>query len=589
MSLYGISISRLPIIVLSAFTFNSLFAQVGKVGINTTTPAAMLHVKDSSVVFTAGSLVPANPGQPPVSGTGIRMMWYPDKAAFRVGRATNDNWDKANIGNYSIGLGFGTKAVGEQSVAIGTGAVSSDFQAVAIGWAANATNDGSIALCNGCISNGPNSTGFGTETNISGDYSTAMGVYSTASGSTSTAIGFQTLASGHQSTSMGVYTVASGNTSTSMGRETISKGRASVSMGYGTQANGYSSTVIGYYNDTIVAPQTELGAITATTPLFIVGNGENITTRTNALTVLKNGKVGIGISTPGFLLSFPNDTGDKISLWGSSGNHYGFGIQGSLLQIHSAASGDDIAFGYGSSAAFTETMRIKGNGNVGIATNAPAFKFDVNGRMRLRHGADGSSGIWYNRADNTAVSFVGMLNDNHIGIYSELGAAWNFLMNLTNGNIGIGTTPTQKLHVTGNGLFTGTVTASCGLLVCSDERYKTNIRPLTNSLSSILLLQGIQYDWKREQFPEKNFPDKSQIGFSAQELEQFYPQIVHTDDEGYKTVDYTRLVPVLVEAMKEQQVNAMQQQQTIAHQQEQIDFLMKELSAIKSNFVTREP
>ncbi len=588
MSAYRSSMTRLQIIVFALFTFNALFAQIGKVGINTATPQAMLHVKDSSVVFTGGSSIPANPGQPPVSGIGIRMMWYPDKGAFRVGRASNDSWDKANIGNYSIGLGFGNKASGEQSVAIGTGALASDIQTVAIGWAANATNYRSMALCNGCFSDGLNSTSFGTETNTSGDYSTSMGIYSTASGSTSTAIGFQTLASGHQSTSMGVYTVASGNTSTSMGRETIAKGRASVSMGYGTQANGYSSTVIGYYNDTIVAPQTEPGAITSATPLFIVGNGEN-TSRSNALTVLKNGNVGIGISTPGFLLNFTSDVGDKISLWGSSGNHYGFGIQGALLQIHAATSGDDIAFGYGSSTAFTETMRIKGNGSVGIATNAPAFKFDVNGRMRLRHGADGSSGIWYNRSDNTAVSFVGMFNDNHIGIYSELGAAWNFLMNLTNGNIGIGTTPTQKLHVTGNGLFTGTVTASCGVLVCSDERYKTNIKPLTNSLSSILLLQGIQYDWKRDQFPEKNFPDKPQIGFSAQELEQTYPQMVHTDAEGYKTVDYTRLVPVLVEAMKEQQVNAMQQQQTIAHQQEQIDFLMKELSAIKNNFVTREP
>src|SRR5688500_4686880 len=142
-----------------------------------------------------------------------------------------------------------------------------------------------------------------------------------------------------------------------------------------------------------------------------------------------------------------------------------------------------------------------------------------------------------------------MYNDNHVGIYSELGAAWNFLMNLTNGNIGIGTTPTQKLHVSGNGLFTGTVTASCGVLVCSDERYKSNIRPLTNSLSSLLLLQGIRYDWKKEEFPEKAFPDQHQIGFSAQQLEKVYPEMVHTDMEGYKTVDYSRLTPVLVEAI----------------------------------------
>ena len=51
--------------------------------------------------------------------------------------------------------------------------------------------------------------------------------------------------------------------------------------------------------------------------------------------VLNNaGNVGLGTRTPGFPLTFPNQLGDKISLWGQSGVNYGFGVQGSLLQIH---------------------------------------------------------------------------------------------------------------------------------------------------------------------------------------------------------------------------------------------------------------
>jgi hypothetical protein len=78
--------------------------------------------------------------------------------------------------------------------------------------------------------------------------------------------------------------------------------------------------------------------------------------------IKENGNVGIGNPSPGFPLNFANSLGDKISLWGSTGSHYGLGIQSSLLQIHTDGAGADIAFGYGSSSSFTEQMRIKGNG-----------------------------------------------------------------------------------------------------------------------------------------------------------------------------------------------------------------------------------
>lgn len=77
-------------------------SDAGKVGINTSTPLAMLHVADSSVVFTGGASPPQTPGNPPVSGAGVRMMWYPDKAAFRAGLAEGTSWDKVNVGNYSL-------------------------------------------------------------------------------------------------------------------------------------------------------------------------------------------------------------------------------------------------------------------------------------------------------------------------------------------------------------------------------------------------------------------------------------------------------------------------------------------------------
>jgi hypothetical protein len=83
------------------------------------------------------------------------------------------------------------------------------------------------------------------------------------------------------------------------------------------------------------------------------------------------GNVGIGTTTPAYPLNFANVLGDKISLFGTAADHYGFGIQTNQLQIHTNNSLASIIFGYGNSAAMNETMRIQGDGRVGIGTQAP--------------------------------------------------------------------------------------------------------------------------------------------------------------------------------------------------------------------------
>ena len=173
--------------LLGLLTF-TIQAQIGKVGINTTTPAAMLHVKDSSVVFTGINPPPNTPGNPPISGVGTRMMWYPDKAAFRAGYVLTTSWNKDSIGLYSAAMGFNTKAKGITSIAMGESTSAIGQGSTAMGFGTRAINLGSMAM--------------GENTLASGEGSTSMGAFTSAVGKNSIATGLQTIASGFYSISM---------------------------------------------------------------------------------------------------------------------------------------------------------------------------------------------------------------------------------------------------------------------------------------------------------------------------------------------------------------------------------------------------
>jgi hypothetical protein len=203
---------------------------------------AMVVYKNGNMVLKNPTTVTTVPGgfTVPISGAGTRMMWLPEKSAFRVGTVSDTEWDATNIGLWSFASGFSSQASGGASVA------------------------------------------FGNLTKAIGAVSTALGEGTSATGTVSTAMGANTNASGSWSTAMGLFTNASGNASTALGDHTV--------------ANAYASVVIGQYDSTF----TSSNSITwvATDPLLILGNGTNIT-RSNALLVLKNGNTGIGTNTPG--------------------------------------------------------------------------------------------------------------------------------------------------------------------------------------------------------------------------------------------------------------------------------------------------
>jgi hypothetical protein len=86
------------------------------------------------------------------------------------------------------------------------------------------------------------------------------------------------------------------------------------------------------------------------------------------------------------------------------------------------------------------------------------------------------------------------------------------------------------------------------LVTNSDIRLKENIEPITDAISKLGQLNGVTYDWKDSQRGTEQ-----QVGVIAQDVEKVLPQVVHTDEQGYKTVEYSKLTSLLIEAVKEQQ------------------------------------
>ena len=235
--------------------------------------------------------------------------------------------------------------------------------------------------------------------------------------------------------------------------------------------------------------------------------------------------VGIGLSSPGFPLNFQSTLGDKVSFYGNSGAHYGIGIQAALMQIHTAAWSDDIAFGYGSSSAFSERMRIKGTGKVGIGTSNPGSLYgtallelaDSTGSnrdviMRSTNNTNYHQVLAFIRTRGTYSAPAAVQQNDNLGRFTGMGydgtvaqaaaeiqfhvdsvpGANSMPGNMTfhttppntgsvcqermridrNGNIGVGTaSPTTKLHVNG-GFRLSDGTEGAGKILTSDATGK---------------------------------------------------------------------------------------------------------------------
>jgi hypothetical protein len=338
---------------------------------------------------------------------------------------------------------------------------------------------------------------------------------------------------GLYSVAMGRDTKAFGKYSVSLGQFNEALGDKSFAMGYGNRVTGIVATAFGQQNDLAGAYSAALGfnnkTLGAGSSSIALGYGNET-----------NGEASIGM-------------GYQTKTYGKYSHTYGYKTQTNAAAEASFAGGS-------STTAFGKYSFALGSG-----LNANSYAEFVVGQYNTNYQVAANGQTQWNTTDRLFV----------IGNGTAAATTSDAMVVLKNGYVGLGTNqPSSTLHVIGNVYATGSVTQN------SDLKFKREIVPIGNALEKALKMRGVYYNWKRAEFPQNKFTDRRQIGLIAQEVETLFPELVETDLNGNKSVDYSKVTSVLIEAIKEQQNTIEQLKTTNLSNEQRINALNAKLDEV---------
>ena len=287
------------------------------------------------------------------------------------------------------------------------------------------------------------------------------------------------------------------------------------------------------------AQRTHISDTTLSIPFWAASGGSLYSTY--------NGNVGIGTTTPQYTLEVASTiTPGLFKLTSTTPS----------TQITMDDAGADDVYLTTTQGQFdvwtggqVKRISVTTTGNVGINNEAPASTLDVTGTGNFTGHVAMANGLDVN-GSSTAYVINGnctISNGNGVTGTASVGTS-------AYGVSGVSSTGYAG-HFAGNLYYSGTLTGP------SDERLKENIQPLQGALGRVMQLQPSTYNFKSE-YGKMNLAKGKQIGFLAQNLEQQFPDLVVTaydkDMEPgklfqFKTVNYIGMIPVLTQAMQEQQ------------------------------------
>ncbi|WP_394660373.1 tail fiber domain-containing protein [uncultured Chryseobacterium sp.] len=339
-------------------------------------------------------------------------------------------------------------------------------------------------------------------------------------------------------------------------------------------------------------------------------NGTNALTWDNSGNVTSPGAIKSG-RNGGYIALNPGSTNSAgfLSIYNSSGNRLGYIGSNDTQLVYSAENGANHYFNGDIYSGVNNSLRMRGTGSVywedyggglymndinwlRVSNNKGLYAdgagwfnsylrvgnpFASQGYVQLNPGSTNSSGFLsiYNSSGNR-LGYIGS-NDTQLVYTAENGANHFF-----NGDIYSGVDNSIRMRGTGSvywqtygggwymqdndwvrvtnnkGIYTAGVgrfdtrVETARVQGTSDRRFKKDITPIYNATEKLNQLNGYTYTWRdRKEFPGQALGEGKDMGVIAQEVEKVFPDAVMTNKDGYKSVNYNALIPVLIEALKE--------------------------------------